>query len=327
VSLFTVIEGDVTLRKSDGTETGVSATPLRTDPTGTTAQPVTDNGGSLTVDATSLPLPTGAATETTLAALNTNAADIETLITTLNSLVTAIRDTAGIKKITDQLPAGTNNIGDVDLLTWLGSSAPTVGQKTMANAIPVVFASDQTTIPVAGSTDEKTFTIVTKAVALGNGKSLLSIYNPTAATKKIKLREFYIRNSRSTAVTGVVAEFQIHRWAHTTTPTGGTTITARAHDTSDTLTESVDCRTGGTLGGTEEAEPLDVMRISTDEWGPGTADVESNQQAFANYLPARSLSSTVLKPFTANPGQGLHMKMATNTAVSDVDVIFVFTQA
>lgn len=92
---FKIIEGDVTLRKSDGTETGTSAEPLRTDPTGTTPQPVTDNGGSLTVDATSLPLPTGAATETTLA---------------------DIRDAAGVKKITDQLPAGTNRLGAVRLV-------------------------------------------------------------------------------------------------------------------------------------------------------------------------------------------------------------------
>lgn len=39
--------------------------------TSTIAVPVTDNGGSLTIDAVSLPLPTGAATETTIGAVNT----------------------------------------------------------------------------------------------------------------------------------------------------------------------------------------------------------------------------------------------------------------
>ena len=58
------------------------------------------------VDVVSSALPTGAATETTLSALNVNAADIETILT-------AIRDTAGVKKITDSLPAGTNRIGAV----------------------------------------------------------------------------------------------------------------------------------------------------------------------------------------------------------------------
>lgn len=88
------------LRNNAGTEIGTSGAPVRTDPTGTTAQPVTDNAGSLTVDtpqlaatlgqktmansaavviasdqssvpisAASLPLPTGAATEATLVKL------------------------------------------------------------------------------------------------------------------------------------------------------------------------------------------------------------------------------------------------------------------
>lgn len=40
------------LRNAAGTEVGTAAAPLRTDPTGTTAQPITDNGGSITVDGT-----------------------------------------------------------------------------------------------------------------------------------------------------------------------------------------------------------------------------------------------------------------------------------
>lgn len=50
------------LRNNAGTEIGTSGAPVRVDPTGTTTQPVSDAGGSLTIDAVSLPLPTGAAT-------------------------------------------------------------------------------------------------------------------------------------------------------------------------------------------------------------------------------------------------------------------------
>lgn len=42
----------VNLRNNAGTETGISTTPIRVDPTGTTTQPVSDAGGSLTVDGT-----------------------------------------------------------------------------------------------------------------------------------------------------------------------------------------------------------------------------------------------------------------------------------
>jgi hypothetical protein len=129
------------LYDSGGTEKGTSGNPVKTDPTGTTAQPVTDNGGSLTVDGSvaisNLPavqpvndnggsltvdgtvtanqggtwnvnnvsgtvsLPTGAATETTLA---------------------SIKSTDGIKKITDPLPAGTNTIGSVKLVGSHGNA-------------------------------------------------------------------------------------------------------------------------------------------------------------------------------------------------------------
>jgi hypothetical protein len=73
------------LRNAAGSEVGVGGAPLRTDPTGTTAQPVTDNGGSLTVD--------------------------------------------GSVSLAAAIPAGGNNIGDVDVLTLpaLPAGANTIG--------------------------------------------------------------------------------------------------------------------------------------------------------------------------------------------------------
>ena len=83
----------------------------------TSAIPISDNAGSITVDGTvaatqsgtwninnvsgTVSLPTGAATETTLS--------------TLNGKVTACN--TGAVTISAALPAGTNNIGDVDVLT------------------------------------------------------------------------------------------------------------------------------------------------------------------------------------------------------------------
>lgn len=90
-------------------EAGTSANPLRMDPTGTTAQPVTDNGSSLTVDTTQLPA----------------------------ALVGGRLD---------------SNLG-----AWLGSTAPTVGQKAMANSVPVVIASNQSTLPISGEINIASF--------------------------------------------------------------------------------------------------------------------------------------------------------------------------
>lgn len=82
-------------------ELGTASNPMRINPTGTTAQPVTDNGGSLTVDTNQLPA----------------------------ALVGGRLD---------------SNVG-----AWLGSTAPTVGQKTMADSVPVVIASDQASLPIS----------------------------------------------------------------------------------------------------------------------------------------------------------------------------------
>lgn len=104
----------VSLRKTAGggsVEAGTLADPLRVDPTGTTPQPVT---------VAALPLPAGAATEATLAAMSA--------------------------KLPAALVGGRldENVG-----AWMGSTAPTVGSKTMANSLPFVMASDQTQFPAA----------------------------------------------------------------------------------------------------------------------------------------------------------------------------------
>lgn len=215
---------------------------------------------------------------------------------------------------------------DTNIGTWLGSTAPTVGQKTMANSIPVAFPSDQLIGVISGAAEESTFTVTALAVVLGNGKSLVSLYNPPASAVLLKLREYYVRNAQTTAVTGVAAQLEIHRFTTGTTPTGGTALTSARHDTNDALGAGIDIRTGGTIAG-EVTEALDVMRISSDEWGPGTLDQEGAQQTISNYLPARVKRDAQQKAICVmRAGQGVHLKCATNTTAGSFDLIFVFSQ-
>lgn len=106
---------------------------LRIDPTGTTVQPIS---------ASTLPLPSGAATESTLAALNVNAQDIETILA-------AIRDTGGIKKITDPivLGAGSSGIGKVKIEDGAGSGRVVA----VDNANRLVVSANATIVPAASS--------------------------------------------------------------------------------------------------------------------------------------------------------------------------------
>jgi len=96
---------------------------------GTGPFPVSDNGGSLTVDAIALPLPTGAATETTLAAVSAKlpatlgqkamtasmavviASDQPSISTKLNSSTATLTNVAGSASSVTLLSANANRLG------------------------------------------------------------------------------------------------------------------------------------------------------------------------------------------------------------------------
>ena len=159
----------VNLRKSSGggsVEFGTLADPVRVDPTGATTQPIS---------AVALPLPAGAATEATLAtrlagatftarintlgqktmALSTPvviASDQSFIPVSQSGVWTVQQGTPPWSFTSTQLPAAL--VGgrlDTNIGAWLGSTAPTVGQKTMANSVPVVLPSDQAAIPVTST--------------------------------------------------------------------------------------------------------------------------------------------------------------------------------
>ncbi len=84
--------GKVQLRNPGNTvDLGDASNPIRSDPTGTTTQPIS---------AAALPLPAGASTEATLLAADGR-------LTTIDAVLDAIKDVDGIKKITDPVAVTT----------------------------------------------------------------------------------------------------------------------------------------------------------------------------------------------------------------------------
>jgi hypothetical protein len=102
------------------------------------------------ISATALPLPTGAASSTNQTTIIGHLDGVEGLLTTIDADTGALAGCVGGTElqvdIVGALPAGTNNIGDVDIL-----SLPNEGQQSMANSISVAVASDQSAIPVSGN--------------------------------------------------------------------------------------------------------------------------------------------------------------------------------
>jgi hypothetical protein len=170
------------------------------------------------------------------------------------------------------------------------------------------------------SAEFPTFAVLAEDIVLGNNKSLLSMHLSSGSGKIIKLRVIYLRNAQTSAVTGVVAAFDLERF---TSHSAGTTLTPQSRDTNDTLPAQVTCRSGATITGASTRSYR--WEWSTDEWGPGTLDVEALQVTNQNIFPAFAKKDPALKPFVLRDNQGMHVKCATNTTAGTFDVIFVFT--
>ena len=146
--------------------------------------PVDGSGVTQPISASSLPLPTGAATETTLS--------------TINGKITAV-NTGAVVISSSALPSGASTsalqtTGNSSLSSIDGKLPSTLGQKTMANSMAVVIASDQSAIPITGSITASNPSVSATGsavpaqatyIAANNGGNLVGVTNTASgATKK-----------------------------------------------------------------------------------------------------------------------------------------------
>lgn len=169
---------------------------------------------------------------------------------------------------------------------------------------------------------ENTYSAVGSAIVIGNNKSMLSITNATGSGVVIKIYEIYVVNAQTTAVTGVIGNFELRRIV---SHSAGTLVTPEAMDLSATLNANVTLRTGSTVA-TESTTLMWVSRFSTDEWGAGTLDVEANDHSNQPFFPIWS-TSDLLSPIVLRENQGLTVKFATNSTAGSFDILVKFTQA
>lgn len=109
--------------------------------------------------------------------LNAIEADIESTNTKLdaaNASLDAIESDVDV--IRQQQVDGTQR---VKIDSWIGSTAPTVGQKTMANSVPVVLASDQTNLNTSVISQAVSVTNVATKLPTSNlaNRKILVLYN------------------------------------------------------------------------------------------------------------------------------------------------------
>lgn len=165
----------------------------------------------------------------------------------------------------------------------------------------------------------QTYHVGVLAQAPGNGKSMLALAN-TSASAVVRVWQARLMNAATSAVTGVAAAFQLRRF---TTKTGGTAATPQALDASDSLPAGITAATGATLT-SEGGTPLLQRLWSTDEWGPGTLDVEAHEHGLQNTIPFYEWKPP-MRPITLRQNQGLTLRCNTNTTAGLWDVEFYFT--
>jgi hypothetical protein len=177
-------------------------------------------------------------------------------------------------------------------------------------------------IPVVEAIEPATFLLHASSITIAANKSMLALMNGASSGVTLKILKVRVMNTQTTAVTGVVADFRLRR---ITAITGGTAQTPRPHDTNDVLDANVTASSAGTP--TDLSGPVDLGRYvySTDEWGPGTADVESMdhsmQTVWAIYQHMRGE-----KPITLRPGQGLDIRQLTSSTAGTFDLQIIFSQ-
>lgn len=172
------------------------------------------------------------------------------------------------------------------------------------------------------NSDPASFFVSVSDVSIGNNKSMLALMNSSTVNVKLKITLIKIINSRTTNIVGVVAEFRLRR---ITASSGGSLLNIYPQETNDVLDSGVTARSAGTS--TDLSGPVDLSRYlySSDEWGPGTADVESTDHTLQTVEPAYVYRPGT-KSIVLRPNEGLDVRQITNSTNGNFDVIMIFTQ-
>lgn len=179
-------------------------------------------------------------------------------------------------------------------------------------------ANNSLALPVRPiSLELPTFSVVAGNTAIANNKSMIALQN--TGTSIVRIREIWIINDRTTAVTGIAGTFEVRRIASFT---GGVSLTPVAYDTIDSLPAGISVSTGATVA--SETSLLRQGVWSTDEWGPGTLDQEGLDHGLQQIEPFWKQTPNG-KALTIRQGQGLHVKFATNSTAGAFNIRLVFT--
>lgn len=191
--------------------------------------------------------------------------------------------------VTRNIPSGTQPVSDaggaitVDapvgtpvFVRLSDGAAAQVGQKTMAASLPVVIASDQSTINVAIAAADlfkgRASTFRTPGRAGTVGQKILSLHNATGSPVIVTIKKVVVDLMQTVVKAITVAPPVVRLWKVTVLPTNGTALTKSKIGGSSSSNASVtvlgDASADGTGSGTTLTATLPAGTILTQEFAP-----------------------------------------------------------
>jgi hypothetical protein len=171
----------------------------------------------------------------------------------------------------------------------------------------------------------QTYTLGGIAVAFGNAKHMLSIFNGASSGRVIRVKRIWVLNNQTTGVTGVLTTWAIRR---TSAQSAGTTNTPTKHDTaSEAMPAQVLTATGATVTNTGDVQ-LRTFVWSNDEpaASTGTSD-EFECLVPLNCVWDSATGDTDVEPITLREGQGVTVQHTGSSVVGVCDIFIEFTLA
>lgn len=170
-----------------------------------------------------------------------------------------------------------------------------------------------------------TFTALFAGVAFGNNKSMAGLFNGSGSGRVLRVKRVWILNNQTTAVTGVLTDFELRR---SSAQSSGTSVTPVKHDTSSSsLPAQVLCAHGATVTSVT-GNAIRKIKWSNDEpaASAGTSD-ELECLVPLNCIFDAATGDADLEPLVLREGQGLDVRHTGTSTVGVADIIVEFTDA
>lgn len=162
-----------------------------------------------------------------------------------------------------------------------------------------------------------TYYALADAVTFAQNKHVISLLNGSGSGKVVAIRKLFMINTQLTSVTGVAVRADVKK---ITAHSGGTVVTPQSCDSaSAAIPAEITARTAATS--VTEGALMFPLTFTNDEAGATQAFPSTQLMAGLNWVP----EGVEIQEMRLREGEGITIKIITNTAVGQFAWLVVFT--